>query len=163
MRTSKFGVISHFAFRISHFNYSASAFEEGLRHVIRRQIEFEDTAYWEISDASKGRRSLQNLYEMRASDGKMVEEKIEEAVNRTTSEGDTHPSPIERFRYARRIVSSSRMATDGMVWDLFENREKLISEMSALIDRQVRAVSGICPRKDGVFLLRPRCIGSRLR
>ena len=123
-------------------NYSAGAFEEGLRHVIRRQIEFEDIAYWEITDASKGRRSLQNLYEMRVSDGKMIEEKIEEAVNRPTSEDDTHPSPIERFRYAKRIASIGGMATGGMVWDLFESREKLTSEMSARVDRQVRAVSG---------------------
>ena len=128
--------------RVAVRNYTAGAFEEGLRHVIRRQIEFEDVAYWEITDASKGRRSLQNLYEMHVSDEKVVEEKIREAINRPTSEDDTHPSPIERFRYAKRVASSSQMTTGGMVWDLFENREKLTSEMSALIDRQLRAVSG---------------------
>jgi hypothetical protein len=34
------------------------------------------------------------------------------------------------------------MAPGGMVWDLFESREKLTSEMSALVDKQVRAVRG---------------------
>jgi Zn-dependent protease with chaperone function len=123
-------------------NYGASAFEEGLRHVVRRQIEFEDVAYWEITDASKGRRALQNLYEMPVSDGKMVEQKIDEAVNRPTSEDDTHPSPIERFRYAKRIASIGSISTGGVVWDLFESLEKLTSEMSALVDKQLRAVSG---------------------
>jgi hypothetical protein len=123
-------------------NYGASAFEEGLRHVIRRQIEFEDIAYWEITDASKGRRALQNLYEMPVSDGKMVEDKINEAINRPTSEDDTHPSPVERFRYAKRIASIGGVATGGMVWDFFSSREKLTNEMSALVDKQVRAVSG---------------------
>lgn len=128
--------------RVAVRKYGAGAFEEGLRHVIRRQVEFEDVAYWEITDAAKARRSLQNLYEIKANPDSKVEEKINEAINRPSSEDDTHPSPVERFRLASRIVANPPQATPGMVWDLFTNREGITGEMSLLIDRQVKAAHG---------------------
>ncbi|HEU4387506.1 MAG TPA: M48 family metallopeptidase, partial [Blastocatellia bacterium] len=127
--------------RVAVRTYGASAFEEGLRHVIRRQVEFEDVAYWEVTGAAKAGRSLQNLYEMRVSNEKVIEEKIEEAINRPTSEDDTHPCPAERFRYAKRVVSGGAVTTGGVVWDLFADREKLTSEMSAVLERQLRSAS----------------------
>jgi tetratricopeptide (TPR) repeat protein len=125
--------------RVAVRNYGAGAFEEGLRHVVRRQVEFNDIAEWEITDAAKMRRPLQNLYEIAVTNKNLVEEQVEEAINRATSDDDTHPSPIERFRYAQRIRSANQLAGDGLVWDLFANRQQLTGEMSALIDRKVRA------------------------
>jgi len=125
--------------RVSVRNYGADAFEEGLRHAIRRQVEFEDIAYWEINGASKSQRSLQNLYDINANPQNAIEDKISEAINRPTSEDDTHPSPVERFRLAKRIVRNTTLPPDGMVWELFANREALTSEMSALIESYVKA------------------------
>jgi hypothetical protein len=127
--------------RIAVRNYGARAFEEGLRHAIRRQVEFEDVAYWEISEAAKAGRAVQNLYEIKHDEKNPVEEKIKEVITRSTFEDDTHPSPIERFRLASRIASVEHAAPEGMVWDLFANREALTSEMSALINRQLKAAS----------------------
>jgi Zn-dependent protease with chaperone function/tetratricopeptide (TPR) repeat protein len=128
--------------RVAASKYSAEAFEQGLTHVIRRNVEFEDVTYWEVTNATKARRDVQNLYELKVSEEKRIEEKLQEAINRPTSEDDTHPSPIERFRYARRISCSNELPDAGMVWDLFTNREAITAEMSSLINKQAKAVSG---------------------
>lgn len=128
--------------RVAAGKYSPQAFEEGLTHVIRRQVEFEDIVYWEITNANKARRAVQNLYELKASEEQGIEEKINEAINRPTSEDDTHPSPVERFRLARRVRCNNELAPTGMVWDLFTNRVAITDEMSSLVNAQAKAVSG---------------------
>lgn len=128
--------------RVAASKYSAQAFEDGLRHVIRRQVEFNNIANAEITSASRLRRPVQNLYEMTAAEGLEIGLKVNEAINRPTSEDDTHPSPNERFRYARRVVCNTELAPAGMVWDLFVNPTAITDEMSALINQLVKASSG---------------------
>ena len=128
--------------RVAARKYSAEAFEEGLTHVIRRQVEFEDIAYWEITNANKDRRPVQNLYELKPTEERSIEEKLKEAINRPTSEDDTHPSPVERFRLARRVICNNRLAPTDMVWDLFTDRVAITDEMSSLINSQAKADSG---------------------
>ena len=125
--------------RVAARNYGASAFEEGLRHVIRRDLEFEDVAYWEVNEVSKTQRAMQNLYELKPLSEQRIEEKVHEALNRPTSEDDTHPGPVERFRLAARVTSANLQDDSRMVWDLFANREALTREMSERIDALVRA------------------------
>jgi Zn-dependent protease with chaperone function/tetratricopeptide (TPR) repeat protein len=128
--------------RVAAARYSAQAFEDGLTHVIRRQVEFEDIVYWEITNANKARRAIQNLYELKPSEEQGIEQKVNEAMNRPTSEDDTHPSPVERYRLARRVRCSYELAPAGMVWDLFTNRIAITDEMSSLINKQAEAASG---------------------
>ncbi len=125
--------------RVAVRNFGAQAFEEGLTHAIRRGIELEDIAYWEITDAAKAGRALKNLYEMSREGNLLVEEKLQEAINRPTTEDDTHPAPVERFRLARRIVCTREQKAEGAVWNLFADRDALTREMSAVVDMQVRA------------------------
>ncbi|HKP12718.1 MAG TPA: M48 family metalloprotease, partial [Blastocatellia bacterium] len=125
--------------RVAAINYSPRAFEEGLRHVIRRGIEFEDAACWEVRDAVKSRRALQNLYELPVSNAAAVEEKIGEAIARQTSEDDTHPAPAERFRLVGRVSFMGELPPPRMAWELFADRAALTDEMSALVGRQVLA------------------------
>jgi hypothetical protein len=66
-----------------------------------------------------------------------IEAESERALNRETSEDDTHPSPRDRFRFTGRIVSQSEPSITGMVWDLFKNKEALTSEMTSLLQTQV--------------------------
>jgi Zn-dependent protease with chaperone function len=127
--------------RVAASKYSPQAFEEGLTHVIRRAVEFGDIAYREIADAHVARRAVHNLYELKASEEKLIEEKLNELMNSPTSEDDTHPSPVERFHFARRVTCANELAPAGMVWDLFTNRAAITGEMSSLINKQVRAVS----------------------
>jgi Zn-dependent protease with chaperone function/tetratricopeptide (TPR) repeat protein len=128
--------------RVAAARYSPQAFEDGLTHVIRRQVEFEDIVYWEITNANKARRNIQNLYELKPSEEQGIEQKVNEAMNRPTSEDDTHPSPVERYRLARRVRCTYDLAPAGMVWDLFTNRMAITDEMSSLVNKQAQAASG---------------------
>jgi Zn-dependent protease with chaperone function len=128
--------------RVAVRNYGAESFEEGLRHVIRREVEFNSVASKEIEDASQSRRDLKNLYQLQVSpeafDQQMIENQINNIITRPTTEDDTHPSPIDRFRLAQRIVCDYPPPPNAMVWDLFASRESLTDEMSKLIDERVK-------------------------
>jgi Zn-dependent protease with chaperone function len=123
--------------RVAVKTYGAQAFEEGLTHIIRREIEFEDVSYWELTSDAKQSRALQNLYDLKTV-GENLDEKIREAINRPSSEDDTHPAPIERFRLARRMASDASLSAEGTVWELFTDRVALTNEMSQTIERMVR-------------------------
>ncbi|HMG32785.1 MAG TPA: M48 family metallopeptidase [Blastocatellia bacterium] len=127
--------------RVAVRNFGLAAFEEGLTHAIRRSYEFEHVVTGEASEAVQQRRSLRNLYGLPDETTVSVEDKIKEALNRETSEDDTHPSPVERFRLARRIHSNSPEPAPGLVWELFVDREGLTKEMSELVDRELHSVS----------------------
>jgi tetratricopeptide (TPR) repeat protein len=123
--------------RVAVKTYGAEAFEEGLCHIIKREVEFDEASYWEMTNAAKEQRALQNLYELKAT-GENLDEKIKEAINRSSTEDDTHPAPAERFRLAKRISSTQIPSAEGMVWDLFNDRAALTNEMSQLIERLIR-------------------------
>jgi hypothetical protein len=117
--------------------YSAPAFEGGLTHVIRRSLEFEAAANEEIKQSIETHRPLQNLYELPAPQGSKVADEFEKALNRETSEDDTHPSPRDRFRLVARLQEPSCPPRPGEVWELFNNPEAIRGEMVALIEKQV--------------------------
>ena len=119
--------------------YGAGHFEEGLRHVIRRNIEFNRFADMEIEDALRSGRALQDIYALEPRREKAIEEEIESVLNRKTSEDDTHTSPFERFRLVSRVVSSNHSARSGPVWDLFAHRDTITQEMSSQIERMVHS------------------------
>lgn len=131
--------------RMAAFHYGARAFEEGLRHVIRRKIEFEFVATQEIEEAVRARRALVNLYELdKPAEGKQqrtLEEEFRQALERETTEQDTHPSPAERFRLVNRMGQREEPAMEGLVWELFTSRETLTREMSALIEANLRTAA----------------------
>jgi tetratricopeptide (TPR) repeat protein len=119
--------------------YGAMPFEEGLRHVIRRQIEFNRFAGKEIQEAAQSGRALQNVYALPVKAETAVEEDIHKAINRETSEDDTHPSPADRFRLVSRIVSSQPPGPSGPMWDLFRDRDTITKEMSLRIENLIKA------------------------
>jgi tetratricopeptide (TPR) repeat protein/Zn-dependent protease with chaperone function len=128
--------------RVAVRNYGAESFEQGLRHVIRREVEFNRVASKEIEEATQARRDLKNLYQLQLSpeafDQQMIDNQINDIVTHPTTEDDTHPSPIDRFRLAQRIVCDNPPSSNAMVWDLFASRESLTDEMSKLIDERVK-------------------------
>ncbi|HKQ76310.1 MAG TPA: tetratricopeptide repeat protein [Blastocatellia bacterium] len=128
--------------RVAVRNYGAESFEEGLRHVIRREVEFNRIASKEIEDATQARRDLKNLYQLQVSQvafyQQMIETEINDIITRQTTEDDTHPSPVDRFRLAQRIACNTLPSSNAMVWDLFASPESLTAEMSKLIDDRVK-------------------------
>jgi hypothetical protein len=119
--------------------YGPQPFEEGLRHVVRRQIEFDHFANKEIQEALASGRALHNVYALEAQPEKTLEEAIDNALNRQTSEDDTHPSPVDRFRLLNRVVCQNQPAPSGLMWDLFADREAITQEMSSQIEKMVKA------------------------
>lgn len=132
--------------RVAVHQYGAAAFHEGLTHVIRREIEFNHVAESEISSSRSARRAMQNLYDL-AVDKDTVQGQLDvqfrETINRATTEDDTHPSPADRFKLAEKINSREGfMPVEGKVWDLFADREAIVSEMNNLILENIRARYG---------------------
>jgi tetratricopeptide (TPR) repeat protein len=118
--------------------YGARPFEEGLRHVVRRQIEFKYFAGKEIEAALASNRGLRNVYALEMRTEKTLEETIDQAINRQTSEDDTHPSPVDRFRLVSRVACPSSPGPSAAMWDLFADREAISSEMSRKIESMVK-------------------------
>jgi Zn-dependent protease with chaperone function len=131
--------------RFAVYHFGASNFEAGLRHVVRRQVEFDHLVSAEISAALGANRALSNLYELQApddpADRRTIEQAYQDAITRETTEADSHPSPIDRFRFASLIDSQPELPARGMVWDLFTDRNALTVEMNALVESRVRGVA----------------------
>lgn len=123
--------------------FGAKAFEEGLSHAIRRDVEFSHLATAEIRRAVDTKQAMQNLYELseiKTETEKTIAAKVHAAINRETTEDDTHPSPADRFRLASRITSEGETPASGTVWEFFTDRQALTAEMSAVIDKQLGRV-----------------------
>jgi Zn-dependent protease with chaperone function len=123
--------------RIAALKYGADSFEEGLRHVVRRSIEFQYAAGQEINAAVNAGRALHNLYDLTVEQSSSIDEEVKNSINRPTSEDDTHPSPADRFRLLRNISRKESSSDESMVWDYFVSRDALTHEMSSLIDRSL--------------------------
>lgn len=117
--------------------YGAPAFEGGLRHVIRRSIEFEAAANGEIKQSIESARPLQNLYELPPPAGAGVATEFEKSLNRPTTEDDTHPGPRDRFRLVARFQHPTCPPRPGEVWELFKDPDALRAEMLAQIEKRV--------------------------
>jgi tetratricopeptide (TPR) repeat protein len=110
--------------------YGPLHFEEGLRHVVRRQFEFKDIAEREIGEALRTGRALQNIYALEMPLGRSVATTVDQEINRPTSEDDTHPSPADRFRLVSRVVCETRPGPSGPLWALFVAPDAITREMS---------------------------------
>jgi hypothetical protein len=124
--------------RVAALKYGAPAFEEGLKHVVRKNAEFEVITKRAISAYAGPQKVLQNLYEVQITDAAHLEGQIETTLNRETTEDDTHPSPNDRFRLTRRVNSHTEPSVSGMVWDLFRDKDGLTKEMTLTVEQSLR-------------------------
>src|SRR5205814_10699103 len=101
--------------RVAARHYGPKQFEDGLRHVVRQHIQFTFLVNTEIKRATEGRRALQNLYSQGPRTTPGIEQEIEKALARPTTEDDTHPGPLDRIRLLRGLVSQREPTDYGMV------------------------------------------------
>lgn len=130
--------------RVAAYHFGAQAFTDGLNHVIRREVEFNHVADKEINAALGANRAIQNLYELTVNEEtavKEIEDEFKSAVDRATTEDDSHPSPRDRFRYIESIRSAEVEPLNGEVWDLFADRVAIKAEMNTLVEKLVRPYS----------------------
>jgi Zn-dependent protease with chaperone function len=125
--------------RMAVTQYGAQAFEEGLKHAIRRSVEFPRLAGLEIQNAVKAGRPLYNIYDLTIqAESSPLDADVEKALNQPTSEDDTHPSPADRFRLVRNIKRRNNTERGEMaVWDFFVAKDALTAEMNTVIDRSL--------------------------
>jgi len=67
-----------------------------------------------------------------------IDGRVKDAIERETSEDDTHPGPLERFRRVRGIAAVSDATGSRLVWELFADRAALTAEMTGHIEALVR-------------------------
>lgn len=123
--------------RVAAQHYGALAFEGGLRHVIRQSVEFHARADHEIQTALKAKRPIQNLYDSALPLGRSVDDELHKVLNRTTTDDDTHPAPLDRFRLVAKVPAPNRAASSGMVWDLFTDRQALTTELTQNVEKNI--------------------------
>ena len=123
--------------RVAAQAYGAAAFEGGLRHAIRRNLEFHQQADQEIKAALEAKRPLHNLYESTSTLPETVEREYEQALNRATTDDDTHPAPKDRFRLIARIPAPTHPVATGYVWDLFKDPAAIQREMTEIVEKRI--------------------------
>ena len=123
--------------RVAALTFGTIAFENGLTYVIRREIEFTKCANAEIDDAVESKRLLRNLYELNYYNAGTIDDELTKVLQQKTSENDTHPSPVDRFRFIAGINVKNNYQDSPLVTDLFDNWGALTNEMTQKIDKKV--------------------------
>jgi Zn-dependent protease with chaperone function len=145
--------------------YGPCSFVQGLKHAIKRSIEYEFVSNFEINQAILERRHLKNLYSLEVpgqwpesgksgneneneeknfSDPDLTPEEkvaaaVEEAMNEKTSPFNSHPAPMQRIRWIEALQNVPDVEDDGRsAWDLLENAKELQDLMTNEIDARVQ-------------------------
>jgi Zn-dependent protease with chaperone function len=123
--------------------YGASAFEEGLRHVVSRAVAFDAHVSATLDEVVEAKRPLVNLYAYKPVEGpgeQEVGEKVRESLERPASAYDSHPRPVDRIAWVRQVAQQGSIASDAGLeaWTLFGDREKI----ERLMTDEVRGVLG---------------------
>lgn len=123
--------------RVAAQTYGYQSFQNGLTFVIKRDIEFTMSVNSEIEDAENTKRPYNNLYELHDITSADVEKELTEALNRKTTEDDTHPSPVDRFRYVAGLEANCPVDDRKSVSDLFTDWNSITEEMTQSIKQIV--------------------------
>jgi len=135
--------------RWSAFTYGAQSFEAGLTHVIRRSVLFNAHVKAAVTEVVGANRPLANLYAYRPAAAAVsdndIEFAIQEELNREPSPYDSHPAPVDRFRWVQALgVSGERSAADEEeLWTLFRDREAVERRLTVQVRANIAANHGI--------------------
>ena len=132
------------------FTYGAKWFEAGLTHVIRRSVLFDAHIQSTMTEVMRSNRPLANLYTYRpavaAVNDNDIEHAIREALNREPSPYDSHPAPVDRFRWVQAIGGAhggTSWADEEELWTLFRDREAVERRLTVMVRANVAANHGI--------------------
>jgi len=113
------------------------AFQNGLTYVIRRDIEFNMFANNEINEAKNSNRPFNNLYKLSGLPSESIDKEVDKILNLETTEDDTHPSPVDRFRYIANINCDKIDYNDFKIKNYFVNWDVITLEMTQIIEERV--------------------------
>ena len=128
--------------------YGSAAFEEGLRHAIRRSVEFDAHVTASLSDAVEKKMSMQNLYAFVPTtpvEPSGIESATEEAINSAPSPFDSHPAAKDRIAWVRLIGAERPIDADSAapVWSLFHDRREIETWMTDTVRNNLLERHGI--------------------
>jgi Zn-dependent protease with chaperone function len=115
--------------------YGGESFAAGLRHVIERDVHFDDHANGAVKRAIESGTALTNLFQP-GEPSTDATTKVDEILNREPSPYDSHPAPRDRIRWVHGIAAAGGATESdaaGVVWDLFADRPYLEREMTLVI------------------------------
>jgi len=93
-------------------------------------------ALQEVNEAQDKHRPFNNLYELSGNLSDSIEQELRTALNRETTEDDTHPSPNDRFRYIANIDSAAVSYDTSLIRDLFTDWNGITAEMTKEVEAQ---------------------------
>jgi Zn-dependent protease with chaperone function len=130
------------------FAYGARAFEEGLRHVVRRSIAFDAQASSTLNEVVQAKAGLSNLYSFSPTQqptASEIDQATEEALNEKGSPYDSHPPPAERFALVHALGHEEPATPEAEeeVWGLFNDREQIERWMTDRIRAAIEADHGL--------------------
>jgi Zn-dependent protease with chaperone function len=121
--------------------YGSQNFIDGLQSVIQQSISFPLRADAEIRKSLEVNQSINNLYDlpMEANLQGELQKQLDEAMNRQTSQYDSHPAPRERIAWIERmhIPLSPILDNRQPALNLFPNPEELQRDMTAELMKNV--------------------------
>jgi Zn-dependent protease with chaperone function len=138
------------------FAYGAQAFASGLRHVVRRGIEFQIVSGHEIQLALKQARPFANLYRLpvpsqflpdeepldgATTPAHAIDQAFEKAMDDPGSPFDSHPAPGRRIEWVGKLSGTASLPDDRTeVWQLLPGKEKLQELMTERVRAEVMAM-----------------------
>jgi Zn-dependent protease with chaperone function/tetratricopeptide (TPR) repeat protein len=132
------------------FTYGSENFVDGLKHVIRRSIDFDRHAEATVKELATSKAGLANLYRHvpeREAEEQPLDAALEEALTREPTPYDSHPSPKERIELVRSLGADSRPSSGGapavLAWSLFPNRDELERVLTAEFCSNVYESTGL--------------------
>lgn len=129
--------------------YGSDAFVRGLRHVIRRAVEFDAHLQASFADVVERKLALHNLYTHEPTADpehpKALEEAVEEAWAREPSAFDSHPCPRDREEWVRAMNAGEPNEADAgdEAWALFSDREAIQTKMTSAVRDRVLINHGL--------------------
>jgi tetratricopeptide (TPR) repeat protein len=123
--------------RVAAQTFGEPAFENGLKHVIRREIEFETLANIEIDNAREFKRPLNNIYELSEGSVDIIEEAYFKVINEKTSENNTHPGFTDRLKFIKGLGPITGNNDNSYVSDLFKDWNSLTKEMTDTVQERI--------------------------
>lgn len=124
--------------------YGSQNFIDGLQSVIRQSISFPLRADVEIRKSLELKQSVNNLYDLPLDSDLQgeLQKQLDDAMNRPTTQYDSHPAPHERISLIERMHIPLSPVLDNRLpaLSLFPNPEELQREMTAeLMEKVVKA------------------------
>jgi tetratricopeptide (TPR) repeat protein len=127
--------------RVAVAAFGAKSFEDGLTQVVVNGVVFNALVAITVNDPKQQTYSVYDESRLTGDQLDKLEARAKEALSRKTTKYDSHPSPVDRFRYAKLVTSPATQNVPGSAWSLFVNPDGLRKEM----DAQTRTEYGIGP------------------